>query len=110
MGALHKNKLLLSAIVASVAFAIYSCVDMIIAIQSYSFPSAGIALASVTPTSIPITLWMAMVIKFAVGLALAVAFTALICIISRLLKRTYLTIPVGLMVIVGFMSVQSYIF
>ena len=110
MGALHKNKLLLSVIVASVAFAIYSCVDMIIAIQSYSFPSAGIALASVTPTSIPITLWMAMVIKFAVGLALAVAFTALICIISRLLKRTYLTIPVGLMVIVGFMSVQSYIF
>ena len=109
MGALHKNKLLLSAIVASVAFAIYSCVDMIIAIQSYSFPSAGIALASVTPTSIPITLWMAMVIKFAVGLALAVAFTALICIISRLLKKTYLTIPVGLMVIVGFMSVQSYI-
>lgn len=109
MGSLHKNKLLLSVIVASVAFAIYSCVDMIIAIQSYSFPSAGIALASVTPTSMPITLWMAMGIKFAVSLIITVAFAALICIISRLLKKTYLTIPVGLMVIVGFMSVQSYI-
>ena len=110
MGALHKNKLLLSVIVASVAFAIYSCVDMIIAIQSYSFPSAGIALASVTPTSMPITLWMAMVIKFAVVLIIAVAFATLTCIISRLLKRTYLTIPFVLLVIVGLISAQSLFF
>ena len=99
MKALHKNKLLLSVIVSVVAFAIYSCVDMIIAIQSYSFPNADFALASVTLTSIPITLWMAMAIKFAVGLVIAVAFAALTCFISRLLKRTYLTIPVGLLAI-----------
>ena len=110
MGALHKNKLLLSAIVASVAFAIYSCVDMIIAIQSYSFPNADFALASVMLTSMPITLWMAMGIKFAVSLIITVAFAALTCFISRLLKRTYLTIPVGLLVIVGLMSIQAYIF
>ncbi len=110
MGALHKNKLLLSVIVSAIAFVIYSGVDMAIAIQSYSFPNADFALASITLTSMPITLWMAMAIKFAVGLVIAIAFAVLTCFISRLLKRTYLTIPVGLLVIVGSMSVQSYIF
>ena len=110
MKSLHRNKLLLSVVVTSVAFTVYGCVDMIIAFQSYSFPSAGFALASVTLTSMQITLWMAMAIKFAVGLAVALAFAALTCIISRLLKRTYLTIPVGLLVIVGLISVQIYIF
>ena len=99
MQALHRNKLLLSLIVSAVAFAVYSGVDMAIAIQSYSFPNADFALASITLTSMPITLWMAMAIKFAVGLVIAVAFTALTCFISRLLKRTYLTIPVGLLAI-----------
>ena len=107
MGALHKNKLLLSAIVASVAFAIYSCVDMIIAIQSYSFPSAGIALASVTPTSIPITLWMAIGLKCAICMLMAVSFSVLICIMSRILKRTYLTIPIGLLIVWVIVGAQS---
>lgn len=107
IGALHKNKLLLSVIVSVFAFAIYSCVDMIIAIQSYSFPNAGFALASVTLTSIPITLWMAMVIKFAVGLVIAIAFAAMTCFISRVLKRTYLTIPVGLLAIAMVYSILS---
>lgn len=99
MGALHKNKLFLSAIVSAIAFVIYSGVDMAIAIQSYSFPNADFALASITLTSIPITLWVAMAIKFAIGLIIVVAFAALTCLISRVLKRTYMTIPVGLLAI-----------
>ena len=110
MKSLHRNKLLLSVIVTSVAFTIYSCVDLIIAFQAYSLPNAGFALASVTLTSIPITLWMAMALKLAIGLAVALAFSALTCIISRFLKRTYLTIPVGLLVIVGLISAQSLFF
>ena len=110
MKSLHRNKLLLSVIVTSVAFTIYSCVDLIIAFQAYSLPNAGFALASVTLTSMPITLWMAMALKLAIGLAVALAFSALTCIISRFLKRTYLTIPVGLLVIVGLISAQSLFF
>lgn len=110
MAALHKNKLLLSLIVSAVAFAVCSGIDMAIAIQSYSFPNAGFTLASVTLTSMPITLWMAFVAKFAIGLTVAVAFSALICVISRFLKRIYLTVPTGLSVIVILMSVQTYIF
>ncbi len=110
MWALHKNKLLLSVIVSAIAFVIYSGIDMAIAIQSYSFPSAGIALASVTPTSTPITLWMAMTIKYAFGLVVAVSFGVLVCFLSRILKRTYLTIPVGSLVAVGYMGIQAYIF
>lgn len=110
MKSLHRNKRLLSVIVSVVAFAVCSGIDMAIAIQAYSFPNADFMLASVTLTSMPITLWIAMAIKFTIGLAIAVAFAALTCIISRLLKRTYLTIPVGLLVVVGLMSVQAYIF
>ena len=110
IGALNKNKLLLSVIVSAIAFVIYSGVDMAIAIQSYSFPNAGIALASVKLTSIPISIWMAIALKFAVGLIIVVAFATLTCIISRLLKRTYLTIPFVLLVIVGLISAQSLFF
>ncbi len=107
MKALHKNKLFLSVIVASVAFAIYSCVDMVIAIQSYSFPNAGFALASVMLTSMPITLWMAMAIKYVICLAIAVSFGGVMCTLSRYFKRIYMTVPIGLFLIVGLAIAQS---
>ena len=110
MGALHKNKLLLSVIVSVVALAIYSFVDWMIVFQPYTFPYAENMLASVTPTSMPITLWMAMGMKYAICLVVAVSFGIVMCILSRVLKRTYLTIPVGLLVIVGYISIQSLIF
>ena len=101
MGALHKNKLLLSVIVSVVALAIYSFVDLMIVFQPYTFPYAKNMLASVMPTSMPITLWMAMGLKYAICMLMAVSFSVLICIMSRILKRTYLTIPVGLLAIIG---------
>lgn len=110
ISALHKNKLLLSLIVSTVMLVIYSGVDMLIAFQAYSFPNASFTLASVMLTSIPITLWMATVIKLAVDLIIAVVFAALICVTSRLLKRMYLTIPVGLLAIFGLIGIQTYVF
>lgn len=110
MKALHTNKLLLSVIVSALAFAVYCLVDLMIAVQLYTFPNANNMLAGITLTSLPITLCGAMAMKYAICLAIAVSFGVMTCTLSRFLKRTYLTIPVGLLALAGYIGVQTYIF
>ncbi len=99
MYALDKSKIMLAVIVAAVAFAAFSAVDMISLLRSYTMPNAEFSFASVSERAISMPIWFIAVLKYAVGTILSVLFSVTVCLLSRFLKRIYIVIPVGSAVI-----------
>ncbi len=98
-GALHRSKLILAVIVSAVAFAVFSGIDMIFLLLSFPFPNASFPLASIIKTTFTMPIWCAMAIKYVVGCITAVILSVTVCMLSRFLKKIYLVIPTGLLII-----------
>ncbi len=99
IGALHRSKLILAVIVSAVSFAMFSGIDMIFMWHSFPLPNASFPLASVIETTLSMPIWCAMAIKHVVGCITAVILSAAVCLLSRFLKKIYLVIPAGLLII-----------
>ncbi len=99
MGALHRSKLILAMIVSAAAFAVFSGIDMIFLLRAFPLPNASFPLASVIETAFSMPIWCAMAIKNVVGCITAVILSAMVCLLSRFLKKIYLVIPAGLLII-----------
>lgn len=103
MRALHKSKLILALIVTVAAFSVFAGIDMIFLLRTFELSNASFAFASVTETAYSMPLWCAVIIKYLVGIVLSVLFSMSICMLSRFLKKTYLVIPAGLLIIIPMM-------
>ncbi len=99
MGALHRSKLILAVIVSAVAFAVFSGIDIIFLLRSFPLPNASFSLASVRETIFSMPIWCAMASKYIIGCITAVILSAAVCMLSRFLKKMYLVIPTGLLII-----------
>lgn len=99
MQALHKSKLLLALIVTVAAFAVFAGIDMVFLLRTFELSNASFLLASVTEAVYSMPIWCAMILKYLVGTVISVLFSGTVCMLSRFLKKTYLVIPVGLLMV-----------
>lgn len=99
MQALHKSKILLTLIVTVAAFAVFSGIDMVFLLRTFELSNASFSLASVTETAYSMPIWFAMILKYLVGTVISVLFSVTVSMLSRFLKKTYLVIPVGLLMV-----------
>ena len=99
MRALHKSKLLLTLIVTVAAFAVFSGIDMIFLLRSFELSNASFSFASVIETAYSMPIWFAMLLKYLVGTVISVLFSVTVCMFSRFLKKTYLVISAGLLIV-----------
>ncbi|MBQ8257923.1 MAG: hypothetical protein IJY97_00025 [Clostridia bacterium] len=95
MHALDKSKIALAVIVTAVAFAVFSAVDMIFLLRTYTLPNAEFSFASVSERVMSTPIWCIAAIKYTAGVIMSVLFSVTICLISRFFKKIYLVIPVG---------------
>ncbi len=100
MKALHRSKLLLAVIVSALAFVLFALTDLIFLANSLPLPNPVFSLASVLETSVSISIWCAMIAKYAVECAGAVLFSISVCLLSRFMKKTYLVIPMGMLIVI----------
>lgn len=103
MQVLHKSKLLLALIVTVAAFAVFAGIDIIFLLRTFALSNASFSLASIVETTYSMPIWCAMILKYLVGMVISVLFSMSICMLSRFLKKTYLVIPVGLLIIIPMM-------
>ncbi len=105
MSALHKSKTIIAITVALLSFVLFSIIDLIYTLQTFSFPNADFSISAilVSPFSIPI--WCAATFKYIIGISLAVGFSVLVCLISRFLKKIYLVIPTGVLLTILLISI-----
>lgn len=106
MEALHRCKAMLAVIVSSVAFILFSAIDISFLLMSYSLPDANCPYAVIGPASSSVSLLFMAILRYALGWLIAVLFSLGACILSRLLKRSYIVIPAGALAI-GFLSMLS---
>ena len=99
MKALHKSKLVLAAIVSALAFLLFALTDLWFLMRALQLPNPDFSLASVLEAEASIPIWCAMTARYAVGCAGAVLFSFAACLLSRFLKKTYLVLPAGLLIV-----------
>jgi len=95
MHALDKSKIVLAVIVTAIAFAVFSAVDMIFLLRTYTLPNAEFSFASVSERVMSTPIWCIAALKYTAGVILSVLFSVTVCLISRFFKKIYLVIPVG---------------
>lgn len=99
MRALHKAKLKLAVIVTVFAFVAFAGVDIYRLLAGYTLPNASFPLASVKETALSLPLFGAMTLKYIAEMAVAIAFSFTVCLLSHYLRRIYAVIPVGLLIV-----------
>lgn len=99
MKALHKAKIMLVFVVTVIAFGIFFMADLLFLINSYPLANAGFPLASVTDGSYAIPLWTAMLLFALRECILSVLLSFIIYMLSRFLKKTYLSFAAGLVIV-----------
>ena len=95
MRALHQSKLTLSLMVSCIAFTLFFLIDLFFLSSAFPLTHGSAPVSCVTESWIALPLWSALLIQYLVGTLLASLFSALICLLSRFLKRIYLVIPIG---------------
>ena len=100
MASLYKSKMLLSLIVTTIAFLICFGIDMFFLLQSYALPHPFFSASIILDFSAP--LGIALFIHSCVKILVTILFVTSIVHLARCLRRTYLVIPVGLLVLASF--------
>lgn len=104
MKALHRAKIKLAVVVATVAFGIFFTADLLFLIRSYPLASAEVSLASVVSIDSALPLWTAMLLSAGAKLLLSLVLSVLICLLSRYLKKTYLSFAAGILLAILFFA------
>lgn len=94
--ALHRAKIKLTVAVTVIAFLLFFGTDIVNLTNAYPLTNAAFSLASIIEVGSSIPLWVAMLLSVGIKLALSVMLSVLICQLSRILKKTYLSFTAGL--------------
>ena len=97
---LHKTKIQLALIVTAAAFLVYMGVDLFFILQSYTLPHPSFSAGIIMNTSTSIGM---MFFIYTCGkLLLSILYSLTIVLLARALRRTYLALPIGLLVLAIF--------
>ena len=100
MASLYKSKMLLSLIVTTIAFLICFGIDMFFLLQSYALPHPFFSASTILDFSAPLAI--ALFIHSCVKILVTILFVTSIVHLARCLRRTYLVLPVGLLILAAF--------
>ena len=100
MASLHKSKLLLSLIVTIIAFLICFGIDMFFLLQSYALPQPTFSASIIFYFSD--SLGIALFIHSCVKILVTILFVTSVVHLAMGLRRTYLVLPVGLLIFAAF--------
>ncbi len=97
MKAIRKEKQRLAAVVATVAFAVYFIIDLVLVAQQFPLSHASFPLTSVMETPLSIPLWGALVLFCVYQTLKVVCLAVLSCLTSRFLRKIYLALPASIL-------------
>lgn len=97
MKAIRKEKQRLAAVVATVAFAVYFIIDLVLVAQQFPLSHASFSLASIIETPLSLPLWMALTLFCFYQMVKVVCLAILSCLASRFLRKFYLSLPTSIL-------------
>lgn len=97
--ALDKAKIKLAIVVTSVAFLLFFGLDIAVLSNDFPITNFNFSSASIILNSPSFPLWISLVILATAKLAIALILSCITCLLSRFLKKPYLSFAAGLLIV-----------